>query len=65
MATKQMIVAICLTAAILLSEAQSARQKKATNPDADLTTVRQFYFILHDKLSERGKRFCRWSYLHS
>jgi len=59
MATKQMIAAICLMAAILLTEARSANEEKATNPEADLTTVRQFYFILHDKLSERGKRFCR------
>ena len=75
MATKQMIVAICLMAAVLLAEARSAIHEtpktswdrflhhnnvkfpevksgvdqKATDPDADLTTVRHFHFIMITK----------------
>ena len=76
MATKQMIVAICLLVAILLPEARSAIHEtsktsrarfahhrkveyvpdaksgvdqKATDPDADLTTVREFHFIMITK----------------
>ena len=75
MATKQMIVAICLMAAVLLAEARSAIHEtpktswtrflqhrkveiadtksdvdqKATDPDADLTTVREFHFIMMTK----------------
>jgi hypothetical protein len=50
MATRQMIVAICFTAAVCFTEARSAIQEKARDPDTDLTTVRLFYFIPHDKL---------------
>jgi hypothetical protein len=72
MATKQMIVAMCLMAAVLLAEARGASHEtpktswakfglhknakfqeakydvdlKATDPDADLTTVREFLFIM-------------------
>ena len=75
MATKQMIVAICLMAAVLLAEARSAihetpktswdrflHQKKVKfpevesgvdqkviHPDASLTTVRHFHFIMITK----------------
>jgi anthranilate/para-aminobenzoate synthase component II len=76
MATKQMIVAICLMVAVLLPEVGGAIQKtpkisrakfaqhkkvgevpkakigvynKAENPDADLTTVRVFHFIMNTK----------------
>jgi hypothetical protein len=75
MATKQMIVAICLMAAVLLSEARSSIHEtpktsrdrflhhkeakfpeaksglyqKATDPDASLTTVRNFHFIMITK----------------
>jgi homoserine acetyltransferase len=76
MATKQIIVAICLMVAVLLGEAGGAIQKKpktsrarfaqhkkvaevpkakigvynkAENPDADLTTVREFHFIMTTK----------------
>jgi hypothetical protein len=50
MATRQMIVAICLTAAVCLTEARSSIQEKARHPDTDLTTVRLFYFIPYDEL---------------
>jgi hypothetical protein len=70
MATKQIIVAICLMVAVLLAEVRSAIHEKpkisrarfvhhkdvpeakggvdqkATHPDADLTTVRDFHFIM-------------------
>jgi hypothetical protein len=63
MATKQMIVAICLMAAVLLAEARSSIHwtvhnkanvpealsnvdLQARDPDAYLTTVREFIFIL-------------------
>jgi hypothetical protein len=72
MATKQMIVAICLMAAVLLVEARSAIHEthktsrdrsalykeanvpeaksavdlRARDPDAFLTTVREFLFIM-------------------
>jgi hypothetical protein len=75
MATKQIIVAICLMVAILLPEelsaihetpetsrasfahhkkvkipeAKSSFDKKALDPDADLTTVREFHFIMITK----------------
>jgi len=75
MATKQMIVAICLMVAVSLAEARSAIhetpktsrtkflhheklkvpeakigvEQKATDPDADLTTVREFHFIMITK----------------
>jgi len=76
MATKQMIVAICLMVAVLLPEARSGIHKtpntsrarfahhrkveyvpdaksgvdqKATDPDATLTTVREFHFIMITK----------------
>ena len=76
MATKQMIVAICLMAAVLLPEARSAIHEtsetsrarfvhhkkvevvpeaksgvdqKAPDPDAFLTTVREFHFIMKTK----------------
>jgi hypothetical protein len=75
MATKQMIVAICLMVAVLLPEASSvihetpltSRAKflhhkkvkvpeakrgvdqKVRDPDADLTTVRDFHFIMITK----------------
>jgi len=76
MATKQMIVAICLMVAVLLPEARSAIHEtlkisrarfahhrkveyvpdaksgvdqKATDPDTDLTTVREFHFIMITK----------------
>jgi hypothetical protein len=44
MATKQMIVAICLMAAVLLAEARSANHdaKIDVDPDAMLTTVSFF-----------------------
>jgi len=70
MATKQMIVAICLMVAVLLAEAGGAIQEKSktsrgsfihhkkfkfleaksgvdqkADPDASLTTVREFHFI--------------------
>jgi hypothetical protein len=49
MATKQMIVAICLMAAVFLAEAGNANfpdvDPKA-DPDVDLTTVREFIFIV-------------------
>jgi hypothetical protein len=61
MATKQMIVAICLTAVVCLTEARSAIQETAHDPDTDLTTVRLFYFIPYDKLSERSQRSWRES----
>jgi hypothetical protein len=76
MATKQLIVAICLMVAALLGdgisaihetpkifrdrfalhkkveyvpEAQSGVDQKATHPDADLTTVKEFHFIVITK----------------
>jgi hypothetical protein len=75
MATKQMIVAICLMVAVLLAEARvaihetpktswsrflhhktnevsetkSGVNQKATDPDAGLTTVRDFPFIMITK----------------
>jgi hypothetical protein len=69
MATKKTIVAICLMAAVLLTEARSAihetpktsRARFAQNkrvegvpgtkidPDAYLTTVREFHFIIITK----------------
>ena len=66
MATKQMIVAICLMAAVLLAEARSAIHEtpktsrarfvhhsgvdqKVIDPDAFLTTVREFHFIIITK----------------
>jgi len=75
MATKQMIVAICLMVAILLAEARTAIHEtpktsrdrflhhkeakfpegkndvdqKITHPDAFLTTVRHFHFIMITK----------------
>jgi hypothetical protein len=76
MATKQLIVAICLMVAVLLvegrsaihetptisrasfalhkkveyvPEAKSVVDQKATDPDADLTTVREFHFIMITK----------------
>ena len=76
MATKQLIVAICLMVAVLLAEGRSAIHEtpktsrdrfafhkkveyvpeaksgvdqKATHPDADLTTVREFHFIMITK----------------
>jgi hypothetical protein len=55
MATKHMFVAICLMAAAILTEARSAKQEKASNPDVDLTTVRSFYVIPYHKIYERRK----------
>ena len=76
MATKQLIVAICLMVAVLLAEGRSAIHEtpiisrarfalhkkveyvpepksvvdqKATDLDADLTTVREFHFIMITK----------------
>jgi hypothetical protein len=75
MATKQMIVVICLMVAVLLPEARSAIHETPTtsrarflhhrkveylpevktgvdqkaDPDADLTTVREFHFIMITK----------------
>jgi hypothetical protein len=57
MATKQLIVAICLMVAILLVEGRSAKNEnpksdvdeKAIHPDAFLTTVRCFHFIVITK----------------
>jgi hypothetical protein len=63
MARKQIIVAICLMAAVLLAEARSSIHEKihnkanvpeaqsnvdlqARDPDAYLTTVREFLFIM-------------------
>jgi hypothetical protein len=43
MATKQMIVTICLMAGVLLAEARNViHEAKAANPDVDLTTVSFF-----------------------
>jgi hypothetical protein len=44
MATKQMIVAVWITAAVCLADTISPVQEKAYNPDADLTTVSLFSF---------------------
>jgi hypothetical protein len=52
MAIRQMIVAVWITAAVCLTEATSAVQEKAYNPDTDLTTVRLFCFIPDDNLSK-------------
>jgi hypothetical protein len=51
MAIKQMIVAICLVAAVLLAEARSANvpeEKIDIDPDALLTTV-SFFLLLSRK----------------
>jgi hypothetical protein len=47
MAIKQMIVAICLTAAVLLAETRSANvpEEKIVDPDALLTVV-SFFLLL-------------------
>jgi hypothetical protein len=69
-----MIVAFCLMAAVFLTEvrsakqvteARSAKQDKASNPDVDLTTVRLFCFIPHDKLYEQRKILWRQSSANS
>jgi len=76
MATKQMIVAICLMVAVSLAQARSSIQEtsktsrtrfgnhrkvefireaksgvdqKDSDPDADLTTVREFHFVMITK----------------
>jgi hypothetical protein len=53
MMTKGIILALCLLAAVYLSEARSVKQEKASNPDIDLTTVRLFYFVPYKKSHER------------
>jgi hypothetical protein len=52
MATRQMIVAIWLTAAVCLTDATSEIQETALDPDADLTTVRLFFSIPHENFNE-------------